>query len=397
MGALTFVLAALTWIGPFSIDTYLPSLPHISESLKASAIQVQQTMTAFMLSFAVMSLWHGAISDAYGRRRITLIALSIYSLASVGCALSGNVHMLMAFRGIQGATAGVGAVVGRAVVRDLFEGAAAQRLMSYVATIFTIAPVMAPLVGGYFQVHFGWRSVFYFLVGLSAFLVLACWRALPETLPRSQRQRLQPAFLAHSYWKVLTCIPYLMASLSMSLVGAGLFIYIVGAPTFLMEHLKLGETEFLWLFLPISIAMVIGAWVSGRFAGKITGPQTIWTGYVIMAVAAVGNVLWNIWMPPALPWTIVPIFFYVIGMAMAMPSLTLLCLDLFPMQRGLASSCMNFINIGFNAIVAAFVALIWGSTLSFASTAFVMLVSGVAALLIYSVTVKNFEAVKEAR
>jgi len=249
-------------------------------------------------------------------------------------------------------------------------------------------------VGGYLQVHFGWRSIFYFLVGLSAFLVLACWRALPETLPRNQRQRLQPVFLAHSYWKVLTCIPYLMACMSMSLVGAGLFIYIVGAPTFLMEHLKLGETEFLWLSLPISIAMLIGAWVSGRFAGKITGRQTIFLGYAIMAAAAVGNVLWNVWMPPAIPWTVVPIFFYVMGMAMAMPSLTLICLDLFPMQRGLASSCLNFINIGFNALVSAFVALIWWSTLSFAVTALVMMIAGLSALLIYFVTVKNFKQVK---
>ncbi len=396
MAALTFVLAALSWIGPFSIDTYLPSLPHISESLNASAAHVQQTMTAFMLAFAVMSLWHGAISDAYGRRRITLIALSIYSLASVGCALSGNVHMLLVFRAIQGATAGVGAVVGRAVVRDLFEGAAAQRLMSYVATIFTIAPVMAPLAGGYLQVHFGWRSVFYFLVILSAFLVFCSWRALPETLPRKQRQRLQIFFLARSYWKLFTCFPYLMACASMSLVGAGLFIYIVGAPTFLMKHLGLAETEFLWLFLPISIAMVIGAWMSGRFAGKITGGQTIFIGYVIMAASAVGNVLLNVWMAPVIPWTIVPVFFYVAGMAMAMPSLTLNCLDLFPMQKGLASSGLNFINLGFNSFVSAFVALVWGTTLSFAVAELVLMAAGVAAILLYMRAMKGFTPAEAA-
>jgi DHA1 family bicyclomycin/chloramphenicol resistance-like MFS transporter len=396
MGALTFVLAALTWIGPFSIDTYLPSLPHISETLKASAVQVQQTMTAFMLSFAVMSLWHGAISDAYGRRRITLIALSIYSLASVACAVSGSVHMLIAFRAVQGATAGVGAVVGRAVVRDLFEGAAAQRLMSYVATIFTIAPVMAPLAGGYLQVHFGWRSVFYLLVILSAFLVLFSWRALPETLPRNQRQRLQLLFLARSYWKLFTCFPYLMACASMSLTGAGLFIYIVGAPTFLMQHLKLRETQFLWLFLPISIAMVIGAWVSGRCAGKISGGQTIFIGYVIMGVAAIGNVLLNVWMPPTIPWTIVPIFLYVTGMAMAMPSLTLISLDLFPMQRGLASSGQNFINLGLNSLVSAFVALVWGSTLSFAVAGLVLLLAGVTTILLYKQAMRHFKPIEAA-
>jgi DHA1 family bicyclomycin/chloramphenicol resistance-like MFS transporter len=347
-------------------------------------------MTAFIFSFAVMSLWHGAISDAYGRRRITLIALSVYSLASGACALSGSVQMLLVFRAVQGATAGVGAVVGRAVVRDLFEGAEAQRLMSYVATIFTIAPVMAPLAGGYLQVHFGWRSIFYFLVILSAFLVLCSWRWLPETLPHNQRQRLQLLFLARSYWKLFTSFPYLMACASMSLTGAGLFVYIVGAPTFLMTHLKLRETQFLWLFLPISIAMVIGAWFSGRCAGKITGGQTVFFGYVVMGTAAVANVLLNLWMPPTIPWTIVPVFFYVMGMAMAMPSLTLMSLDLFPMQRGLASSGQNFINLGFNSLVSAFVALVWGTTLSFAVATFVLLTAGVVTILLYKRAMRHF-------
>ena len=174
MGGVTFVLAALSWIGPFSIDTYLPSLPHISVSLNASEAQAQQTMTAFLVFFALMSLWHGAISDAYGRRRFTMIALVVFSLASVGCALSGSVGTLMVFRALQGASAGAGMIVGRAIVRDLFEGAAAQRLMSHVATIFTIAPVLAPVIGGWLQVWFGWRSVFYFLVIVATFLFLSC-------------------------------------------------------------------------------------------------------------------------------------------------------------------------------------------------------------------------------
>ena len=394
IGAVTFVIAALSWLGPFSIDAYLPSMPHIGESLNASAAEVQQTMTAFLISFAFMSLWHGAISDSYGRRRITLVALSVYALASVGCAFSTSIQMLMGFRMLQGATAGAGMIVGRAVVRDLFEGAAAQRLMSYVATIFTIAPVMAPVVGGYLEVHFGWTSVFYFLVLLSGFLLVCTWRSLPETVPPEMRQRLQAVFLARSYWNVLSNVPFLMTCLSF--VNAGMFIYIVGAPTFLMQHLKLRETQFLWLFAPISVALIIGAWISGRCAGRISGGQTIFLGFVVMALSAAGNVLLNMLAPPVLPWPLVPVFFYVMGMAMAMPSLTLIGLDLFPMQRGLAASCQGFISIGFNAIVAAFVALIWGTTLSFALTELVMLVAAVAGMLIYLRSVKNFRTVEAA-
>jgi DHA1 family bicyclomycin/chloramphenicol resistance-like MFS transporter len=134
-------------------------------------------MTAFLLFFAVMSLWHGAISDAYGRRRLTIISLSVFLAASAGCALAVNVHVLLFFRALQGATAGAGMIVGRAIVRDLFDGAEAQRLMSHVATIFTVAPVLAPVIGGWFQVWFGWRSIFIFLVFLSGFLVFSCCSA----------------------------------------------------------------------------------------------------------------------------------------------------------------------------------------------------------------------------
>jgi MFS transporter, DHA1 family, multidrug resistance protein len=130
MGGLTFILAALSWLGPFSIDTYLPSIPAIAKTLNAPTAQVQQTMTAFLFFFAIMSLWHGAISDAYGRRRQTLISLGLFFAASVGCSLSNNVTLLMCLRAVQGATAGAGMIIGRAVVRDLFDGAQAQRLMS---------------------------------------------------------------------------------------------------------------------------------------------------------------------------------------------------------------------------------------------------------------------------
>lgn len=187
MAGLTFVLAALAWIGPFSIDAYLPSIPSVSESLHAPTGQVQQTMTVFLFFFALMSLWHGAISDAYGRRRQVLIALSVFLCASIGCAFAGNVHTLLILRGVQGATAGASMIIGRAIVRDLFEGAAAQRLMSHVATIFTIAPVMGPVVGGWLQVTFGWRSIFVAIACLAGFLLFSSWRLLPETLPPSRR------------------------------------------------------------------------------------------------------------------------------------------------------------------------------------------------------------------
>ena len=389
IAGVTFVLAALSWVGPFSIDTYLPSIPFIAENLNVPTSSVQQTMTAFLFFFASMSLWHGAISDAFGRRRPTMISLGLFMIASLGCAFSRNVVQLMIFRAIQGATAGAGMIIGRAAVRDLFEGAAAQRLMSRVATIFTIAPVMAPVIGGLFQVWFGWRSIFYFLTGLAAFLLLSSWRLMPETLPREERQRLNFRFLGVSYWKTLTTLPFLASCLTLSFINIAFFIYILSAPMFLAKYLGLKETQYIVLFLPMSVAMVIGAWISGRCAGRMSGMKTIGIGFIVMFASAVGNVVLNGMMPPTLPWTLAPIIIYVVGMSTAAPSLTLLGLDLFPTQRGLAASCQGFLSLAASAVISAFIAIFWGSTLSLAWTMLAILTIGAILFILYTITVKK--------
>ena len=117
------MLAALSAVGPFSIDAYLPSMPEIGRVFHASPLLVQQTLTAYMATFALMTLWHGAISDTLGRRRVTLTILALFDLASAGCALSWSIESLLVFRALQGMTAGAGMVVGRAIVRDVLDGA----------------------------------------------------------------------------------------------------------------------------------------------------------------------------------------------------------------------------------------------------------------------------------
>ena len=230
---------------------------------------------------------------------------------------------------------------------------------------------------------FGWRSVFLFLVIVSAILCLWCWRALPETLPREKRQPMKGVFLARSYWRVLTAPAFLLICGTMSLVSSGFFIYILAAPVFLMKHLKVRETEFLWLFGPVTAGLMIGAWFSGHWAGKMTRIQTANWGYAVMGISAAGNVLVNLIMPPGLPWSIVPIFFYVLGMSLATPSLTLLGLDLFPMQRGLTASCQGFFLLAANSICSALVPILWGTPLTMALAEAVMFAGGLAVGILF--------------
>ena len=192
---IAILLAALAALGPFSIDTYLPSFPEIGEALGATPLQVQQTLTAYLLPFAIMTLWHGAISDALGRRRVILVALGLFALASAACVFATRIEHLWILRALQGMTAGAGIVIGRAIVRDLFDGAPAQRLMANITMMFALAPAIAPMIGGWLQALFGWRSVFGLLVLMTFALWLACLRLLPETLPAARRQPLHAAYL----------------------------------------------------------------------------------------------------------------------------------------------------------------------------------------------------------
>ena len=382
---IALLLASLAALGPFSIDTYLPSFPEIGESLNATPIEVQQTLTAYLLPFAIMALWHGAISDALGRRRVILVSLALFGLSLFGCLFATRIEHLWALRALQGMSAGAGIVVGRAIVRDLLDGPAAQRLMSHITMIFALAPAVAPVIGGYLQSWFGWRSVFAFLVLLTLVLWIACWRQLPETLPPGKRQTLQPSYLAKTYWRVLTSPTFLCACGALACNFAGYFIYVMSAPVFLMRHLGVAETGFFWLVGPAMAGLLCGAWLSGRFAGIIPPHRSIAFGYVVMSLGAIGNIALCTLLPPSLPWSVIPIFVYTFGLSLTMPCLTLMALDPFPQQRGLASSCQMFFQSSANGLLAGILApLIWGSTQSLAlGMGFLLLLGAISAVLLY--------------
>lgn len=391
------LLAALSAIGPFSTDAYLPSFHEIGRVFGAPSLLVQQTLTAYMLPFALMTLWQGAISDALGRRRVTLGMLAAFSLASLGCMLAWRIEALLFFRAVQGMTAGAGMVIGRAVVRDLLDGAEARRLMSHIALVFAVAPALGPVVGGWLHVWFGWRSVFAFLALFSAAVGAWCWRALPETLPQALRRPLELGSMARGYREVLSSAPFLALVVSVTCNFSAVFIYIVSAPTFLLDQLRVGETGFLWLFGPISGGMMLGNWASAALARRMTNQRTVAWGYVLMIVAAGGNVLFHALSAPALPWSVAPLVVYVLGTSLAMPSLTLMALDLFPSRRGLASSCQAFVQTSGNTLVTAVVApLLWSSALSLSLGMSGALLVGTAAFLTYGFVRRRSQRQQEA-
>ena len=366
---LALLLAALAMLGPFSVDAYLPAFPAIQQNLQASALEVQQTLTAYMLSFAVMILWHGALSDAFGRRSIILISLAVYAIASIACASVHSVEYLWVFRMLQGVSAGAGVVIGRAITRDLYSGAEAERMLSLVTMIFSVSPAIAPIVGGVVVTYLDWRSIFLLLFAFALLLLWLCQRQLPETLAAEKRQSFNPTSLWRNYRQIFVSPLFQLKAGAIACNFSGLFLYVASAPAIITQHLGLGSNDFGWMFVPSVAGIFLGALAANRMAGRARAGHQVLIGFTLLIVAGISNVGYHLFFPPALPWTVAPLFLYTMGMSMVAPGLTLLVLDLFPHIRGTVASCQSFTMTMLSALVSGLISpLVSHSMLALAIT-----------------------------
>ncbi|WP_434632610.1 multidrug effflux MFS transporter [Chromobacterium sp. CV08] len=382
---LAFLLAALSTLGPFSIDTFLPAMRAIGDSLAASPLQMQQALTVYLFCYALMMLWHGSISDAIGRRPVVLVTSLLFGLASVGCALSQSLGALLLFRALQGLCGGAGLVVGRAIIRDKLDGTAAQRLMSQVTMLFSLSPAIAPVVGGWLYGAFGWHSIFIFM-GLIGFALFAlCWFGLEETHPAHARQPLRARQLLANYWQVARARDFQLLTAAVSFNFAGFFLYVPSAPVFLMQHLHLGPSQFLWLFGPAVCGIMFGAYLSGRMAGHFSQREIVTRGYWLMFAAAGLNLAYNLSVDQlTLPWGVLPLALYTTGMSLAAPSITLNLMDQFPSLRGTVSSLQGFFQTMMSSLVAGALApLAWASPLRLAGSMCALLALGFVCRMCY--------------
>ena len=378
--ALAVLLALLGMLGPFSIDTYLPAFTGIAKSLGATPVEMQQTLSAYLFGFAFMSLFHGALSDSVGRRPVVLWGLAAFTVASAGCALSQSIGQLVFFRAMQGLSTGAGIVVARAVVRDMFPPAEAQKVMSQITIYFGVAPAIAPIIGGWLFVHMGWHSIFWFLTAVGVALWFANFKLLPETLHVSHRQPLKFSNLMQGYWQLGLDPRFLLLALASGIPFNGMFLYVLSAPAFLGDHLGLVPKQFFWFFMLTISGIMGGAWVSGRVAGKLPPKQQIKYGFLIMLVIAVVNLVANLLFKAHVAWAMFPVAIFAFGWALMVPVITLLVLDLHPDRRGMASSLQTFVGASANGVVAGVIApLVMHSTVALAASSLAMMCVGLVA------------------
>ena len=381
--ALALLLACLGMLGPFAVDTYLPAFGSIARALDASPAQMQQTLSAYLAGFALMNLFHGALADSFGRRPVVLWGVAAFTLASIGCALAQTIGQLVFFRLVQGLATGAGIVVSRAVIRDLYPPADAQRMMSQVTIFFGAAPAVAPIVGAQLYVALGWHSVFWFLAAVGALLWAANWRLLPETLHAEHKQPFNAGNLMRGYVALLAHPRFLLLALASGVPFNGMFLYVLSAPAFLGEVLGLRPTQFFWFFCTTIAGIMAGAWASGRLAGRIKPRRQIRVGFSIMVAVSFINVAANLFFTAQPWWALPPIGVFAFGWSLMVPVVTIMVLDLVPERRGLASSLQAVVGSVANAFVAGVISpLVMHSALALALTSMALMSIGLVSWIV---------------
>ncbi len=275
------VLIAATSASILSTDLYTPSLPHLQEIFNTSADRVQLTMSLNLAGFALAQLFYGPLSDRVGRRPVLLAGMVGFFLASIGCALATSVEVLIVARAFQGMTACAEAVVGYAVIRELYNEAGAVKVLGAYGMAIALAPAVGPVLGGYMHVWFGWRSNFILVVGLIVVVMTLIWRFLPETLEKPNPDAIRPSRLISGYLGLLRDGPFMTYVLISGIVLGGLFALITAFPFVFIERMNVPTEQYGYYSAAIVVAYFVGSLAVNRAAGHFTSDQLLGAGLLL--------------------------------------------------------------------------------------------------------------------
>lgn len=350
------VLAFTSSLGPFAVNTYIPGFYIIAEEYGVTLPVVQQSLTLYLMAFAIGTLFCGALSDTFGRRRVLLNGMILFALASIGAMTSPNIYMLFFWRVVQGLGAAVGQVVTQAIVRDRWAGLHATRVNGLIAMFFAVSPALSPVIGGEIIVLFQWQAAFAFLAlyALSIALVVVLW--LPESLPAHARQPLRLRSTFANYGHGLTHKAFMAGALSHGCLFMGGIIYTAGAADFVINIMQFGVDEFIWLTAPLICFSVFGSWCCTHLIRRFGQGGTMAIGLALMILPGLIATVTDYVLRPGYPWIILGPAVYQIGMHVCRPVMMVMNLDYFPNNRGMASSIQQFfVTTGF-AFCCAFLA-----------------------------------------
>jgi DHA1 family bicyclomycin/chloramphenicol resistance-like MFS transporter len=368
--ALIVILGSMVAIGPLSIDMYLPGLPQITRSLHAQAAEVQLTLTAVVVGLALGQLVAGPLSDRIGRRRPLVAGLLAYAGVSVLCALAPTVTVLTGLRLLQGLAGGAGIVIGRAVVRDLYAGAAAARLFSSLMLVTGLAPILAPVIGAQVLKVTDWQGIFVVLAGLALAIVTLAAVALPETLPPARRDRGGLPQTLATLRGLLTQRMFMGYALTAALAFGALFAYIAGSSFVLQEVYGLSPQAFSLAFGANGLGLVVGSQINARLVGRF-GPGFLLRRALLVIVTAAAALVAVVAIDLGVWPVIIATFVVMSSLSFVMPNSTALALADQAKVAGTASALLGVIQFLVGGLAAPLVGL--GGTGSALPMAIVML------------------------
>jgi DHA1 family bicyclomycin/chloramphenicol resistance-like MFS transporter len=352
---IVLVLGFLTALGPLTIDMYLPALPTITDDFNATAAAVQLTLTGTLLGLAIGQLLIGPLSDAVGRRAPLLAGVGVHLVASVLCVIAPNLAILGSLRVLQGLGAAAATVVAMAVVRDLFSGLAAAKLLSRLMLVVGVAPILAPTIGGQTLQFTSWRGIFVVLTVAAAAIMAATAIVLPETLPVGGRRNGGIAGTARDYGRLLTDRVYVGLILVVGLAMAALIAYVSGSSYVLQDSFGLSKQQFAYVFAGGAIGLIGATQLNVRLLRRWT-PQQILAGallagvgfgliLLILAVTKIGG----------LPGILIPLWLVLAMVGLAMPNAPALALSRHGETAGTAAALLGAVQFGVGAVAAPLV------------------------------------------
>ncbi|HEV2559607.1 MAG TPA: multidrug effflux MFS transporter [Microvirga sp.] len=349
--AMTAALALLTALGPLSTDMYLPSLPAIAADLGATTAGAQLTLSAFLLGFAVGQFVYGPVSDRVGRKPVLLFGLGLFLLASVACALAPTIETLVGARFVQALGASGPIVLGRAIVRDLYEGARAGRELSRMGTIMGVVPAVAPVFGGLLHEAFGWRANFVATLVFGAALAGLVWARLPETIRAKAPERISFAVILRGFGRLLAHPGYRVYVALSALTYGGLFAFISGSSFVLQGVYGLGEIAYGFSFAFVVVGFMTGTTLAQRLVTRLGLDRTIRAG--VAALATGGGLMLALvaaGVPSSLAVT-APMALYGVGVGLTLPQSMASAMMPFPDRAGAASSLLGICQMTFAALL----------------------------------------------
>lgn len=336
-----FLLTALVAFGPISTDLYLASLPDMARAFQTDVATTQLTLSAFLAGFALAMPIYGPLSDRFGRRPVILGGIVLYLAASVFCMLAPSIEALIIGRFFQATGACVGAVVGRAVVRDLFPRDEAARVLSYMASAMALAPLVGPILGGWLHALFGWRSNFALLVVFGLALLALVARRLDETNRHQDANALKPAAMAANYLGLIRDPVVRAYALTVALVFGGMFTFIAGSSFVLIDVLGLDPRHFGFGFAVVIAGYIAGAFLAGRLTQRFGLDRMIRLGTLGCALSGL--------LAAGLAWAgietlasvLLPMSLYFLCAGLALPNATAGAIAPHPRRAGTASALVG--------------------------------------------------------